>query len=156
MAAAVDWAPLSNTKTGGGSYPTLLLAKTTASFTQRWSAAYRGGSDIPIVARSRWRHERRRHAGFSIDPLHCAAARLLAAVGKNRPRKLHGRQPARARWPRSRVADIEPQLIACTDWLKAIVDDTSHHCHARRRLDDITDGCLRTWRTWPASCAANC
>ena len=73
----------------------------------------------------------------SIDPLHCAYARLLAAVGKNRPRKLHADNSPCAL--AGRVADIEAQLIACTDWLKAIVDDTSHHCHARRRLDDIVD-----------------
>ncbi len=74
---------------------------------------------------------------LSIDPVAAAWTKFLLAVMDARPHRLNAlNSPAALA---GRVQDIDAQIIACRDWLKALLEDTAQHCYPARRLEDVVE-----------------
>lgn len=84
-------------------------------------------------------HDNTFAASFSneapLDPVTVAYARFLMIVSANRPRPQRAENTLAAL--EDRVNDVQAQIIACADWLAALVEDTAQHLPMSGRQDDV-------------------
>ena len=76
----------------------------------------------------------------TIEPLQQAYVHFLLTIMANRPHRLQPLNSLEAL--NGRASDIDAQIIACRDWLAALVEDTAAHCSLPARTADVVPGAM--------------
>lgn len=72
--------------------------------------------------------------------LEIAYTKFLGAVMENKPRPLRALNSPNML--ACRACEIDAQILACAEWLKALAEDSAQHMSLGKRLDDIIEGAM--------------